>query len=309
MFKTKRLNKIYFILLASLLAIIFISLIVLDYKISNSFSPITNWFTIWFNDYGKLITSLPGFIVVLNFINILFWRYNKIERKRKLFTFLIGLVLLLIIAIYGTSGFYVGGNFIFASTWKNWIYFANYFLILASGFIYMNIIVFYKKIRNDYWVYWLNLNSTYIFGYTILLVISVFLLKVIMGRPRPIEVFRTSDPYTNFKYAFVPNFSRNRGNSFPSGHTQSAGALLGLIFLIPKNNKKNKSFFWLFGSISWLLILATAISRVLIYAHWPTDVMFSIILIILYYYTAPKIIDSIYRMIDQSKQTRTRGIH
>lgn len=88
--------------------------------------------------------------------------------------------------------------------------------------------------------------------------------KVIVGRVRP-EAYR------------VPEFLREQGMSFPSGHVTFIAALVGCLFLILLP-KINSAFLKVFLALSALvLILLTMLSRLLLGVHYPSDTVGSLL--------------------------------
>lgn len=88
------------------------------------------------------------------------------------------------------------------------------------------------------------------------------LLKALFNNPRPREVDGSKNPELDL------DWSPNKGNSFPSGHT--ASAMIG-------------AFFWFeisvyAGVIGLLLGVITALSRIIAKAHWLRDVATSTVI-------------------------------
>lgn len=100
-----------------------------------------------------------------------------------------------------------------------------------------------------------------------LVVVSV--LKVLAGRLR----FRDMESLQQFVpwYVFHP-FSGNY--SFPSGHTANAASVFCFYFLIPITHSKCKKF--LFAAIPTVVVPAMAVSRIIMGAHYSSDVVFAV---------------------------------
>lgn len=88
--------------------------------------------------------------------------------------------------------------------------------------------------------------------------------KVIVGRVRP-ETYR------------MPEFLREQGMSFPSGHVTFIAALVGCLFLILLP-KINSAFLKVFLALSaFVLILLTMLSRLLLGVHYLSDTVGSLL--------------------------------
>ncbi len=159
-----------------------------------------------------------------------------------------------------------------------WRWFANIFdakvWIIVFGLA--TIVMYLKKtydLRNDptTHMHWFNIkfltrdayaklknsNAFLVFCSLILSGIVVEILKVIIGRARPIF-------FDEFGIVgFFPGTFEWAFNSMPSGHTAlSFAGLVMLGMLMPR-----------FKILTWSLAIAIAVSRVAIGAHWPTDVL------------------------------------
>jgi len=99
----------------------------------------------------------------------------------------------------------------------------------------------------------------------------VQILKLVWGRVR----FRnlTSD-HSNFTYWFHPQ-GLNGNKSFPSGHVAMAWMTFPIIFLIPPTNKQIR-FLVLILVLIWIFLVS--LSRIIIGAHYLSDVVVSSLL-------------------------------
>ena len=116
------------------------------------------------------------------------------------------------------------------------------------------------------------------------------LLKAVIDRPRPTEdLVRVLDPYAS--------------GSFPSGHTYHALLFMGLLLIFSVTGIRNR---WLRDGvivIFSLLILFTAASRLYLGAHWPSDIIGSVLFAIPTLF----ILYSVYRMMGGHPSVPAQG--
>ena len=107
----------------------------------------------------------------------------------------------------------------------------------------------------------------------------MMILKLVIDRPRPTEeLVHVMDP--------------SAIGSFPSGHTYHAMLLLGLLLLFSATGIRNR---WLRDGVMAIfssLILFTALSRLYLGAHWPSDILGSVLFAIPTLF----VLYSVYRM-------------
>jgi membrane-associated phospholipid phosphatase len=89
-------------------------------------------------------------------------------------------------------------------------------------------------------------------------------LKELVGRTRPHSLDLANATFSSTFHGWLPHFTTKAAQlSFPSGHaTTAAGLAVGLAMVYPR-------WRWLFG----LCVAAVMTQRVVVHAHFPTDVM------------------------------------
>jgi len=197
-------------------------------------------------DFGEAL----GFGIIGISIAILIGKnFNKIEKQKIgiLFPILSGSIYLII-------------GILFLSVKS--IIDSSSMIIFSIIFLYLTWKKDWKKYKTFAWITFL------VFIINVLLIIQIF--KIAWGRVR----FEDLAPdYSDYTPWFIPRgFTGNK--SFPSGHTSTSFITLTLLLLISNLNfKKVYRFMISFIIIGWALFVA--ISRVLIGAHYASDVLFS----------------------------------
>lgn len=116
-------------------------------------------------------------------------------------------------------------------------------------------------------------------------VILVNVLKIIWARPR----MRNIETFDQFRYWWQINGPMNSEEfkSFPSGHTANAFVMLATLSFIPNNLEKKKLYFTFFALVFGGF---TALSRVVLGAHFLSDVVFSGYFVIILYFVLESLI-------------------
>ena len=235
-----------------------------DLQISNSIvNPNAVW-AVFLERYGEL----PGLVIVILGI-FLFSQKLNYNSKLKLIFVRIFLVLgetvtlkyFMFVVLQNVSG--------------SQSFFFSFDIIVALSLVFSILLVFPMKI-------WKVQVSDLAHGFSKVVLGMVFIgyliciqpVKIFWGRVR----FRDLDAlHSNFTDWYIP--SGITGNqSFPSGHAAMAWMLLPLIILLPKKNKITTVF--TVGLIAaWGI--AVTLSRVVIGAHYSSDVLFGSFIVII----------------------------
>ncbi len=97
-------------------------------------------------------------------------------------------------------------------------------------------------------------------------------LKLLAGRPRYEEILNDN----SLRFADWFEFTGQGGSSFPSGHTAQACGIF-LILFIPLLFRKHEGRSTSFMVLSYLHVILTAYSRIVLGKHFLSDVSFSVI--------------------------------
>lgn len=97
-------------------------------------------------------------------------------------------------------------------------------------------------------------------------------IKTLWGRPRYREMFKLGDfgAFTPWYKPYDISFDGDQ-QSFPSGHTASAGAIM-VIAALPEIFQKLKKYEWLLFAGGFVFTVAVALSRIIVGAHFLSDV-------------------------------------
>ena len=217
-------------------------------------------------DFLQRFGELPGLFVLFSGTHIYLSKYHPSQGFKKIFVsmFLYSATIYLSRFIFIT---------IYSSLIDNYLLLQNNFWIIILIFAIFNIIVFtlVKKINFSNKMLKFGKVSVLLglFGY--LLIVQP--LKHLWGRVR----FRDLNSlYSNFTPWFNPN-GINGNESFPSGHSAMAWMILPLLILVPATKTKLR-FPLLLIITGWGLTVGY--SRIVIGAHYASDVLFGACIVI-----------------------------
>jgi len=217
--------------------------------------------SVWANFLEKF-GEIPGLLVVLIGSHIYIVTLNSSSNSKKiLFTsFLLTTSALVTIYIFFAISKGISGNNLFFNSNKNYFYFASVLLNIITTYLFRKRYKFSKKTI----LYSRVSFNMFFFGY----LLFVEPLKIFWGRIR----FRDlAENYSNFSAWYIPHgFTGN--DSFPSGHAAMGWMMIALFVLF--TDKSYRIRLLLKGLIiSWAI--AVSVSRVIIGAHYASDVIFS----------------------------------
>lgn len=119
----------------------------------------------------------------------------------------------------------------------------------------------------------------------------VNIIKIIWARPRMRDL---SAPYTDFVPWYLPRVSALGGDSFPSGHTaRAAGSFFPVLLCGVYEKLKNKSWIFLLFGAFWTCMIG--IGRIVLAAHFASDVTAGAFLMLLSLALSRMVTDSVYR--------------
>ena len=234
-----------------------------DLQISISVVNQYSWWANFLQDFGEI----PGLLVLFCSAHIFLARYSSESRFRK-----IALSIILFFAVSFLSGYLVfviysgiaGSNSIFQE-----YQIAIIFILLVLNFL-LNIQIRKLKIPNS--LIHFSKTSVLLGMYGYLCFIQP--IKHFWGRVR----FKDLDAfYSNFSQWFLPN-GINGNQSFPSGHAAMGWMILPLLILVVNKSKIMKVSLHI---IIIFLGVAVSLSRVVIGAHYASDVLFSSFIVII----------------------------
>jgi len=201
--------------------------------------------------FGREYGEVPGYGLIAIALAALIGSYNPDIKKQKIPAY--------VIIVIGSILFVLG------------IVFSSQVLMLDGGAIILALLVFVIITFNKDWKPYRNISAVI----TILAVINPLLFvqitKILCGRVR----FRDLAPgFTDYTPWFLPLGPTSSGRSFPSGHAAVGWMFLPLLMTV-KDKKWNDPYKIIMSVlvIGWGIFVA--MSRVVLGAHYASDVLFS----------------------------------
>ena len=119
--------------------------------------------------------------------------------------------------------------------------------LIPAYIVLIGYFIFKKQVRNGIDIAVMALSST----------VLIFMLKFVFHRQRPsLPIIRTFSTY-----------------SFPSGHMLSSFVFCSILAFIVVKSKWKIFYKWLAGILLFLFAVTIGISRIILKAHYPTDVI------------------------------------
>jgi membrane-associated phospholipid phosphatase len=234
-----------------------------DLQISIS---IVNETSVWAN-FLERFGEIPGLLVIITAVYIFSANYSPASKLRRiiisslLFIGITFLVIYLAVVIY--NGLHSNNEFLLVYKFE---------IIIGAICINLFLIILLRKVEVSEAFKKFSRISLLLGLYGILFLVQT--IKIFWGRVR----FRDLDAlYSDFSLWFIPN-GVNWNQSFPSGHSAMGWILLPLLILVANKSKIIK-FSLLALIISWGV--AVGLSRVVIGAHYASDVLIGAFIIIM----------------------------
>ncbi|MFX1313405.1 MAG: phosphatase PAP2 family protein [Promethearchaeota archaeon] len=207
--------------------------------------------------FGSKFGEAPGYGLIAIGLAALIGSYNKDVKKQKIPAY--------VIIVIGISLLVLG------------ITFSSQALMIDGAAITLTLIVFVIITFNKDWKSYRGISALITFLAIINPLLFVQITKILCGRIR----FRDLSPgFTEYTPWFLPPGPSSNGRSFPSGHAAVAWMFLPLLIIV-KDKKWNDNYKIILGIlvIGWGLFVC--LSRVVLGAHYASDVLFSTLIAII----------------------------
>jgi membrane-associated phospholipid phosphatase len=249
MFKNFKISKINLLLIAIILIWIILALVFgfFDLMISMTvFNRNSSWAI-----FGKVFGETPGYVLIAISISSLIGSYNKDIKKQKIPAYviiLIGFVLLILGLVFMSQDLINDG------------------IAISIALIFFVIFTYNKD-----WEPYRKISAVIVILAVINPLLFVQITKVLCGRVRFEDLPPSFLGYTPW---FLPPGPLSDGRSFPSGHTGMSFMFLPLLIFVQEHNFKSVvRIVFSILIIGWALFVG--LSRIVIGAHFASDVLFS----------------------------------
>ena len=160
----------------------------------------------------------------------------------------------------------------------------SFLAFLVTGLLYGLFIVYLRKKSSEQLYDSLKIAIvTVVYLFAILVVINIF--KTLWGRVR----FREMTDLSQFSPWYLPQGITGH-RSFPSGHTSNAATLYVVVMFAPLVKKHWQKVLCYIVPIVWIIVMAA--SRVMVGAHYCSDVLFASIISVCLFYCSKRVVET-----------------
>jgi len=204
--------------------------------------------------FGREFGEAPGWGLIAIALSTLIGSYEENIKKQKISAYVISFIGIVIFALGAVRN--------------------SSYLMLIGGSMTISLVLFTLSSFKKDWSAYRELSAVIILLFIILPLLFVQLTKVFWGRVRFRDLLPGFIDYTPW---FLPQ-GITGNQSFPSGHTAMSFMLIPLLIPLRKmyfenHSKKLVALILIFVVTSWALFVA--VSRVIVGAHYASDVLFS----------------------------------
>lgn len=229
------------------------------------YNPHAGW-AIFLEKFGEI----PGLLVVLlgSHIYIVTLRSSSNSKKILFTSFLLTTCSLITIYIFFVLSNGFSGSYSFFNSNKNYFYFSSILLNIFITVLYRKHYKFSKKA-----ILFSRISfNMFLFGY----LLFVEPLKIFWGRVRFRDLMEN---YSNFSAWYIPQ-GITGNDSFPSGHAAMGWMMIALFVLVADKSYRER---FVFKALIIIWAIAVCVSRIIIGAHYTSDVLFASFGIIITY--------------------------